>query len=309
MPRLTLLASAILILVAVVLFAVSPSGDKESQEANLLPYTRLLQSAQKGEITSVLYREGRLEGTTAAGAPFLSHVPQDPALFSELRAEGVEITVEPPEKAVTFSALFFAFGPTLLIVFVLLFLFRRMASAQSRPDPFARNQARLLSDSDLPPVRFEDAAGIDEAKAELEEIVQVLRDPQRFDRVGGKIPKGVLLAGPPGTGKTLLARAIAGEADVPFYSLSGSSFVEMYVGVGASVAVGFGAGVFVAVGEAVGDGVGVCVTVGVGGKRTIPTGVALAGGVRSSRAMSVAASAPTAGSKGANGVPSLESRW
>jgi len=154
-------------------------------------------------------------------------------LVKELRAKKVKIIAKPPEQNPWYINFFFSWGPIIFLVLVWVFFMRQMQLGGNRAMSFGRAKARLMSDKSVK-VTFADVAGIEEAKAEVEEIIEFLKDPQKFSKLGGKIPKGVLLVGPPGTGKTLLAKAIAGEADVPFFSISGSDFVEMFVGVGAS---------------------------------------------------------------------------
>ena len=150
-----------------------------------------------------------------------------------LRRKGVAITAKPPAESPWYMSLLVSWFPMIILIGVWIFFMRQMQAGGGKAMSFGKSRARLLSDQSAK-VTFEDVAGIDEAKEELGEIVEFLSDPKKFTRLGGRIPKGVLLMGPPGTGKTLLARAIAGEAGVPFFSISGSDFVEMFVGVGAS---------------------------------------------------------------------------
>ncbi len=172
-----------------------------------------------------------ISGLTAQG-PFNTFAPEDPELIKLVKSKGVKISAK-PEKGPLWSRVFLSWVPMLLLVGVWIFFMRRMQGGGGNPLSFGKSRARLMSDSQKK-VTFEDVAGIDEAREELQEIIDFLRDPEKFTRLGGRIPKGVLLLGVPGTGKTLLAKAIAGEAGVPFFSISGSDFVEMFVGVGAS---------------------------------------------------------------------------
>jgi cell division protease FtsH len=168
----------------------------------------------------------------SAQGPFKTYAPKDPELIGLMRSKGVKISVKPQEDSSWFQVLL-SWVPMLLLIGVWIFFMRQMQAGGGKAMSFGKSRAKLMTDSQEK-VTFEDVAGIEEAKEELEEIVEFLRDPKKFTRLGGRIPKGVLLVGSPGTGKTLLARAIAGEADVPFFSISGSEFVEMFVGVGAS---------------------------------------------------------------------------
>jgi cell division protease FtsH len=171
-------------------------------------------------------------GPTGEIKSFSTYIVQDEDLMKTLRESGVAIKAEKPHDS-SFLALLLTWSPMLLFLGVWIFFMRQMQSGGNRALSFGKSRAKLTSSSGKK-VTFNDVAGVEEAKEELQEIIEFLREPQRFQKLGGKIPKGVLLMGPPGTGKTLLARAIAGEANVPFFSISGSDFVEMFVGVGAS---------------------------------------------------------------------------
>lgn len=188
---------------------------------------------EKGEVEEVTIKENHISGQFKDGKKFRTYAANYPDLVKELRGKGVKITARPPDENPWYITFLLSWGPILFIAAIWLFFMRQMQTGGNKALSFGKSKARLISDKSNK-VTFLDVAGIDEAKDELEEIIEYLKDPQKFQKLGGKIPKGVLLMGPPGTGKTLLARAIAGEAGVPFFSISGSDFVEMFVGVGAS---------------------------------------------------------------------------
>ncbi len=194
-------------------------------------YSDFLNMVQSEGVIEVTIQGENIMGVSSRG-PFKTYAPKDPELIPLLRSKGVKIFAKPQEDSSWFQV-FLSWVPMLLLIGVWIFFMRQMQAGGGKALSFGKSRARLMSDSQEK-VTFQDVAGIEEAKGELEEIVEFLRDPKKFTRLGGRIPKGVLLVGSPGTGKTLLARAIAGEADVPFYSISGSDFVEMFVGVGAS---------------------------------------------------------------------------
>ena len=210
-------------------FQKKPSGGK----AQSITYTQFLNAVAEGDVVSVRLEGRSIEGTTKTGERFSSYAPDDPDLVRRLAEAEVDIVAEPPDGGPSFLYILIQWFPMLLLIGVWLFFMRQIQGAGGKTLGFGRSRARLLNEK-TERITFDDVAGIEEAKEELEEIVAFLRDPKKFQRLGGKIPKGVLLIGPPGTGKTLLARAVAGEADVPFFSISGSEFVEMFVGVGAS---------------------------------------------------------------------------
>ncbi len=191
-------------------------------------------SLQQGEVAEVTIKkpENLIVGTMKNGAKFKTYAPDYPDLVKELRQKGVRITAR-PDHTPWYMNVLFNFGPILLLVFLWVFFMRQMQSGGNKALSFGRSKAKLVSEKGVK-VTFTDVAGIEEAKEEVQEIIEFLKDPQKFQKLGGKIPKGVMLIGPPGAGKTLLAKAIAGEAGVPFFSISGSDFVEMFVGVGAS---------------------------------------------------------------------------
>jgi cell division protease FtsH len=197
-------------------------------------YSDFLADVDRGSVADVTIQGNAISGHFSDGRPFSTYMPQDANVVDKLRTQNVRITAVPAtDDAPTLWGVLVSWFPMLLLIGVWVFFMRQMQSGGGKAMGFGKSRARLLTEK-TGRVTFEDVAGIDEAKQELEEIVEFLKDPQKFQRLGGKIPKGVLLVGPPGTGKTLLARAIAGEANVPFFTISGSDFVEMFVGVGAS---------------------------------------------------------------------------
>jgi cell division protease FtsH len=196
-----------------------------------LSYSDFLSMVESGAVVQVTIQGDHVTGMSTQGL-FKTYVPKDPELITLLRSKGVKISAKPEEDSSWFQV-FLSWVPMLLLIGVWIFFMRQMQVGGGKALSFGKSRARLMSDSQTK-VTFQDVAGVEEAKEELQEIVEFLRDPKKFTRLGGRIPKGVLLMGAPGTGKTLLARAIAGEAGVPFFSISGSDFVEMFVGVGAS---------------------------------------------------------------------------
>jgi cell division protease FtsH len=216
-------------------------GGKTTQKE--LTFSELTAAVKNGEISEVTIRGKQLSGKFsgrstagesryAAGQEFKTQLPDYPDLVKDLQASNVQIKAEEPRENPLLAVLL-TWAPVLLIVGLWIFFMRQMQSGGNRALSFGKSKAKLLNTSGKK-VTFKDVAGVEEAKEELQEIVEFLKEPQKFQKLGGRIPKGVLLMGPPGTGKTLLARAIAGEANVPFFSISGSDFVEMFVGVGAS---------------------------------------------------------------------------
>jgi len=187
----------------------------------------------KGQITEVTIQGENITGKFNSGKSFKTYAPKDSGIIPVLKEKNVRITVKPADDSPWYMTILISWFPMLLLIGVWIFFMRQMQSGGGKAMAFGKSKARLITDRSKK-VTFQDVAGIDEAKAELEEVIEFLRDPKKFTKLGGRIPKGVLLIGQPGTGKTLLARAIAGEADVPFLSISGSDFVEMFVGVGAS---------------------------------------------------------------------------
>jgi len=196
-------------------------------------YSQFLAAVDKGDIAQVTIQGSRISGVHLDGKSFQTFMPQDTDLIRTLRQKGVEIRAKPEDESPWYMSILVSWFPMLLLIGVWIFFMRQMQVGGGKAMSFGKSRARLLNEN-AKKVTFDDVAGIDEAKEELQEIVEFLKDPKKFTRLGGRIPKGVLLVGAPGTGKTLLARAIAGEAGVPFFSISGSDFVEMFVGVGAS---------------------------------------------------------------------------
>jgi len=195
-------------------------------------YSEMIAFLDKGEIKEVTMQGENITGKLANGNAFKTYAPKDDKLVMQFREKGVNITAKPTEDS-WYMTLLVSWLPMILLVGVWIFFMRQMQAGGGKAMAFGKSKARLITDKSKK-VTFADVAGIDEAKAELEEVIDFLKDPKKYTRLGGRIPKGLLLIGPPGTGKTLLARAIAGEAEVPFLTISGSDFVEMFVGVGAS---------------------------------------------------------------------------
>jgi cell division protease FtsH len=196
-------------------------------------FSDFVASAEEGRVAEVTIQGKNIRGTYTDGKRFKSFAPEDPDLVKLLRDKGVKIAAKPEDGDPWYVVLLVQWFPMLLLIGVWIFFMRQMQVGGGKAMSFGKSRAKLLSEN-TQKVTFNDVSGIDEAKEELEEIIAFLKDPKKFTKLGGRIPKGVLLVGPPGTGKTLLARAIAGEAGVPFFSISGSDFVEMFVGVGAS---------------------------------------------------------------------------
>ncbi|MDY0186590.1 MAG: ATP-dependent zinc metalloprotease FtsH [Syntrophus sp. (in: bacteria)] len=205
-----------------------PKGQDET-----IVFSDFISYADKGQINEVTMQGDHISGKMTSGKKFKSYAPNDPSLIPLLKSKGVRITAKPEEESPWFVTVLVSWFPMLLLIGVWIFFMRQMQAGGGKAMAFGKSRARLMTDK-TKKVTFSDVAGIDEAKAELEEVIEFLKEPKKFTRLGGRIPKGLLLVGPPGTGKTLLAKAIAGEADVPFLSISGSDFVEMFVGVGAS---------------------------------------------------------------------------
>jgi cell division protease FtsH len=224
---------AIIGLLVIALFQIfqSPGSRGTVQD---IRFSQFIAQVDEGRVREVTIKGNAITGTYSDGTPFSTYAPNDPTLVQRLTDRGVLIGAAPVDDNVpSLIGILVSWFPMLLLIGVWIFFMRQMQSGGGKAMGFGKSRARLLTERQGR-VTFEDVAGVDEAKEELEEIVDFLKDPQRFQRLGGKIPKGALLVGPPGSGKTLLARAIAGEANVPFFTISGSDFVEMFVGVGAS---------------------------------------------------------------------------
>src|SRR6202140_2659479 len=221
----------VLLLLALFTLFQNPGQRASSQD---ISFSQLLTEVDQGHVRDVVIQGPEIHGTFTSGQTFQTYAPNDPTLVTRLYNGKVQIPAKPPGDNVPwFVSLLVSWLPFIALIGVWIFLSRQMQGGAGKAMGFGKSRAKMLTEAHGR-VTFEDVAGIDEAKQELEEIVEYLKDPQKFQRLGGKIPKGVLLVGPPGTGKTLLARAIAGEANVPFFTISGSDFVEMFVGVGAS---------------------------------------------------------------------------
>jgi cell division protease FtsH len=238
MPIRTLLIWGVIALVLVVLFAAMNGGNNPLRNAQELPYSALMDRVEGGTIQSVTTQSDTIIATAKGDAKqtFVTYLPQGtmPNVVERLDAAGVVVDTKQPKQGPGIGDMMLAILPMLLLIGAWFFFMRQMqGGGRGGAMGFGRSKAKLLTEA-KGRITFEDVAGIDEAKEELGEIVEFLKDPGKFQRLGGKIPKGALLVGPPGTGKTLLARAIAGEANVPFFTISGSDFVEMFVGVGAS---------------------------------------------------------------------------
>jgi cell division protease FtsH len=201
---------------------------------SVIPFSDFISRVNDKKVTDITIRGQYVHGKLNDGAPFSTYVPPNTDLTALLDDKNLRVTAQPEDTSTpTFWNIVISWFPMLLLIGVWVFFMRQMQSGSGKAMGFGRSRARMLTEK-TGRVTFEDVAGVDEAKQELEEVVEFLREPQKFQRLGGKIPKGVLLVGPPGTGKTLIARAVAGEANVPFFTISGSDFVEMFVGVGAA---------------------------------------------------------------------------
>ncbi len=223
-----------LILIIILIYTfINPPLDlnKRAIEIN---YSEFLRSIERDEIAKATIIDRKIEGVFKNGTKFSVTIPlQDSKIIDKLVAHNVEIDVKPQESTPLWLNVLLGFGPYLFVFFFMWLLLRQLQGGNNQAFSFGRSRARIFLDN-KPKVTFADVAGVEEAKEELKEVVEFLRNPQKFRQLGAKIPKGILLVGPPGTGKTLLARAVAGEANVPFLSISGSEFVEMFVGVGAA---------------------------------------------------------------------------
>ncbi|GAW86220.1 cell division protease FtsH [Bathymodiolus platifrons methanotrophic gill symbiont] len=226
------------VVIAVVLMSVFNNfGSRTGQNNAALSYSQFIDAVKSGQVQNVILDdENGIKGQLQSGERFTSYAPNDPHLIDDLLASGVEIKAQAATEESMLMQIFISWFPMLLLIGVWVFFMRQMqggAGGKGGPMSFGKSKARMLEEDQIK-VTFADVAGCDEAKEEVEEMVDFLKDPAKYQKLGGKIPRGALMVGPPGTGKTLLARAIAGEAKVPFFTISGSDFVEMFVGVGAS---------------------------------------------------------------------------
>ena len=220
-------------LLLIVLFNLF-QGSSNNRNTSKISFSDFIAATESGNVSEVNINGSNVTGFLNDGRSFSTYVPNYPNLVDKLNDSGVKITAEPSERSMhPLLSVLLSWFPMLLLIGVWIFFMRQMQGGGGKAMGFGKSKAKLLNEA-VGKVTFDDVAGIDEAKQELEEVVEFLKDPSKFSRLGGKIPRGALLVGPPGTGKTLLARAIAGEANVPFFSISGSDFVEMFVGVGAS---------------------------------------------------------------------------
>ncbi len=223
------------VVIAVVLISVFNNFSPPQVVSRQLSYSEFLESVKSGEVKEVIIDGRAIHGTTQSGEKFATYSPGDPGLVGDLLDNNVVIRARPQEQQSFLMQVFISWFPMLLLIAVWIFFMRQMQGGGGGRGAmsFGRSRARMLSDDQVK-VTFNDVAGVEEAKEEVAELVEFLRDPSKFQKLGGKIPRGVLMVGSPGTGKTLLAKAIAGEAKVPFFTISGSDFVEMFVGVGAA---------------------------------------------------------------------------
>ncbi|NOX75540.1 MAG: ATP-dependent zinc metalloprotease FtsH [Gammaproteobacteria bacterium] len=223
------------IVIAIVLVSVFNNFGPKPSAAKSLDYSEFVAAVKQGSISNVEIAGRTIHGMTAGGERFATYSPDDPKLIDDLLENGVNVVAKPPEQQGMLMQIFISWFPMLLLIAVWIFFMRQMQGGGGGRGAmsFGKSKARMLSEDQVK-VTFGDVAGVEEAKDEVAELVEFLSDPGKFQKLGGKIPRGVLLVGSPGTGKTLLARAIAGEAKVPFFTISGSDFVEMFVGVGAS---------------------------------------------------------------------------
>jgi cell division protease FtsH len=223
------------VIIAVVLMSVFNNFSGQKTSANTLPYSEFLQLVREGNVASVVISGREIDGKLSSGSRFSTFSPGDDGLISDLVKNNVEFKATPPEKPSVLMQILINWFPLFILIGLWIFFMRQMQGGGGGRGAmsFGKSKARMLSEDQIK-VTFNDVAGAEEAKEEVSEMVDFLRDPSKFQKLGGKIPRGALMVGPPGTGKTLLARAIAGEAKVPFFTISGSDFVEMFVGVGAS---------------------------------------------------------------------------
>lgn len=229
----SLLIWGVIALILIVSFSLF-NGDSQRSGGGELSYSEFLQKVENNELQAVTIQGQKLTGKTVENRVISTYAPRDPGLIQKLESKNVNVKAVPESSGNSiFLNLLFSLLPVIIIVGAWIFFMRQMQSGSRGAMGFGKSKAKLLNEAQGR-VTFQDVAGVEEAKQDLQEIVEFLREPQKFQRLGGRIPRGVLLVGPPGTGKTLLARSVAGEANVPFFTISGSDFVEMFVGVGAS---------------------------------------------------------------------------
>ncbi|VAW77166.1 Cell division protein FtsH [hydrothermal vent metagenome] len=223
------------VIIAIVLMSVFNNFGPPAPRAQSVPYSEFIGDVKAGRIQSVVIDGRVVKGRLVSGESFSTYTPNDPEMINDLLGNGVEVKAQAPEQDSLLMQIFISWFPMLLLIGVWIFFMRQMQGGGGGRGAmsFGKSRARMLGEDQIK-VSFNDVAGVEEAKDEVAELVEFLRDPGKFQKLGGKIPRGVLMVGAPGTGKTLLARAIAGEAKVPFFTISGSDFVEMFVGVGAS---------------------------------------------------------------------------
>ncbi len=225
---------ALWLVIGIVLIALFNMFSQPLTQQSDVVFSDFMDQVEKGQVNEVVINGDNISGKYMDGTSFQTTAPpKDPDLIKSLRQKNVRIVVVAPEQTSWYMSILISWFPMLLLLGIWIFFMRQMQAGGGKAMSFGKSKARLLNDTKNK-TTFKDVAGVDEAKEELHEIIEFLKEPQKFSKLGGKIPKGVLLVGPPGTGKTLLARAISGEANVPFFSISGSDFVEMFVGVGAS---------------------------------------------------------------------------
>jgi len=223
------------VVIAFILMSVFTNFGQQHGAPQPLEYSKFISDVRQGKVKSVIIEGQNIRGWTQDNQQFHTYAPDDPGLMADLLNNDVAVNAKPPEKQGLLTQIFISWFPMLLLIGVWIFFMRQMQGGGGGRGAmsFGKSKARLLGEDQVK-VNFSDVAGVEEAKEDVAELVEFLRDPSKFTKLGGKIPRGVLMVGPPGTGKTLLAKAIAGEAKVPFFTISGSDFVEMFVGVGAS---------------------------------------------------------------------------
>ena len=225
---------AVIVILTIGLYNMFKNPQRTANQNNTIIFSEFLNEVENGRVVQVDIQGNNIKGVMSNGEKFTTYSPNDPNLIEKLSDKGVSISAAPlDEKMPSLFGVLLSWFPMLLLIAVWIFFMRQMQGGKGGAMGFGRSKAKMMNEV-KGKVTFNDVAGVEEAKEEVEEVVEFLRDPRKFSRLGGKIPRGCLLVGPPGTGKTLLARAIAGEAGVPFFTISGSDFVEMFVGVGAS---------------------------------------------------------------------------